>query len=369
MISIFNQNKKSSKPKIVYLPKKAKVNTKLLKKKRAKGKINNIINNRKRIRRSSGFLTKFFLAFFVIGVIILSLYFAILFVSKLRKTTSILDIDSGTVLGIDEIPAFPFSTFIFEEQIDEEMVRNFLSKGNSAYRIPINSNFTQVNEYYDEKLPELGWSFAIEVPVGSETMKNGRYWIKGEKGLRIYSKFNDIWYETLTAKEAQEGLAERVKQETERDLLLTKEGIQELLPDFPWILQVPKEFVISYSVSEFNDLRKMGLQELGGEEKISLTPLDNYKGQGLDYFLDKYITLVNSKEEEKKCGITRTELAYTEYSRGLRGTISCSDGVHQVGVIVDPYRAVGYVLDGFPNGAPYFESVFSNIRPKENKRN
>lgn len=368
MKSIFNQNKKRSKPKSVYLPKKTPVNTRLLKKKRAKGKIKNILNNQKRVRRPSGFFTKFFLAFFIIGISILFLYFAILFVSKLRKSTSLIDIDSGTVIGIDGIPAFPFSTFIFEEQIEEEMVRNFLSKGNSAYRIPLNSNFTEVNEYYDEKLPELGWTFAIDVPVASETMKTGRYWVKGEKGLRIYSKFNDIWYETITAKDAQEGLAERVKQETERDLLLAKEGIQELLPDFPWILQVPKEFVISYSVSEFNDLRKMDLQELGGEEKISLTPLDNYHGQGLDYFLDKYIALVNTKDVEKNCGITRTEIAYTEYSKGLRGTISCTDGVHQVGVIVDPYRGVGYVLDGFPNGAPYFESVFSNIQPKENKR-
>lgn len=368
MTSIYKRNKKSSKPKSVYLPKKLPVNTKLLKKKRAKGKINNMINNRKRIRKSSSFFTKFFLALFFIGVIISFLYFSILFVSKLRKTTSLSDIDAGTVIGIDEIPAFPFSTFIFEEQIEEEMVRNFLSKGNSAYRIPLNSNFTEVNEYYDEKLPELGWTFAIDVPVASETMKTGRYWVKGEKGLRIYSKFNDIWYETITAKDAQEGLAERVKQETERDLLLAKEGIQELLPDFPWILQVPKEFVISYSVSEFNDLRKMDLQELGGEEKISLTPLDNYHGQGLDYFLDRYIALVNTKDVEKNCGITRTEIAYTEYSKGLRGTISCTDGVHQVGVIVDPYRGVGYVLDGFPNGAPYFESVFSNIQPKENKR-
>ena len=354
--------------KNIYLPKRKSFDTKLLKKKRTKSKLVSYVKNSKGGKKPSKFLIKLFLLILVAGSLIGLIYFSILFVSNLRKNTSLLDIETGEVIGMKDVPIFPNSHFIFEGDIDNEMVRNFLSNGNSAYRLLPKSNLTEVFDYYNTKLPLLGWNLVNTVPEGSETMKNGQYWVKDDKGLRIFSKYNDIWYESITVKDANEGLAERVKNETERDLLLATEGVQNLLPDFPWVLQVPKEYIISYSVSEFNNLRKMDLKEIGGEEKISLTPIGNYSDRGLDYFLDLYIELLNKQSESNNCGISRTELAYTEYAKALKGKISCAESTHQIAVIVDPYRGVVYILDGVPTTGTYFETVFTNIKPLDNKR-
>jgi len=112
----------------------------------------------------------------------------------------------------------------------------------------------------------------------------------------------------------------------------------------------------------------MDLKEIGGEERISLTPIANYSDKGLDYFLDLYIELINKQSSSNMCGIARTELTYTEYAKALRGTMSCSEGTHQIAVIVDPYRGVVYILDGVPASGTYFETVFTDIRPLDNKR-
>ncbi len=369
-MSIIKKKKENRKKSFttVYMPKKPTVNPVIERKKR---KITifkkHKIQNRGKFKLSLGLQRGIFFLFLIV-LLLGFLYLAFIFVTRMRQTTSISDMKTENVVGIGDIPSYPNSLFIFKDQMKDEVVARFVSKGNSAYRLPVGTKISDVYEYYNEKLPDLGWTFSISVPIGLETMKNGEYWIKEDKGLRIFSKFNDVWYESISVKDAQEGLAERVKQETERDLLLAKEDLQDLLPDFPWILQVPREYVISYSASQYEDHRQMLLRKLGGEEKIQLIPIDTYNGQALDYFLHKYIEQVNSNNEESKCSITRTELAYTEFTKGIKGKITCSDGIHDIGVLVEPNRGIGYVLDGHPENNPYFETVFSNLQPQEGKK-
>jgi len=370
IMSIFKKRKENKRIGFskVYMPKKPTVNPVLERKKRKKTIFKkNKTQYRGKVKLSLG-LQRGVLILFLVVLLLGFLYLTFIFVTRIRQTTSTSDMKTEKVVGIGDIPSYPNSLFIFKDQMKDEIVARFVSKGNSAYRLPVGTKISDVYEYYNEKLPELGWTFSISVPFGSETMKDGEYWIKEEKGLRIYSKFNDVWYESISVKDAQEGLAERVKQETERDLLLAKEDLQDLLPDFPWILQVPREYVISYSVSQFKDHRLMLLRKLGGEEKIQLIPIDSYDGQALDYFLHKYIEQVNSNGEELKCSITRTELAYTEFTKGIKGKITCSDGVHDIAVLVEPNRGIGYVLDGNPENNPFFETVFSNLQPQESRK-
>lgn len=294
-----------------------------------------------------------------------AIYLSLLFIVRMRgggtqSTTT------ENVIGLPDIPAFPDSQFIFKNNLKESSVSNFISSGNSAYRLPISTRLEDVHEFYKEKLPQLGWSFVMSVPIGSETMKDGEYWIKEDKGLRIYSKFNDVWYELISQNDAQTGLSDRVAKEIERDLLLINDEAQDLLPDFPWVLKVPKEYVLSYSASKMEGGRELHIKKLGTEEKISLTPIESYGGQALDHFLHKYIELINS--EEKECGITKTILAYTEYTKALKGIITCTDGRHDVAVIVNPNNKIAYVLDGNTEGDPFFESMFSNLKPQDNTR-
>lgn len=294
--------------------------------------------------------------------------FAVLVFAVIRMRQKKGAVSSENVIGMKDIPAYPESQFIFKNEMNDKSVSNFISSGNSAYRLPTQTRVSDVYDYYKEKLPQLGWELVLSVPVGSEGMKSGEYWVKEGDALRIFSKFNDIWYETVSVEEAKSGLSERVKKEIERDLLLVDDNAQELLPDFPWILQIPREYLLTYTVAKFEDMRRFEVKRIGTEEIISFTPVAKYKREGLDFFLDKYIELLNTQNPENSCAISTTKLAYTEYASALKGIMSCVKGKHEVAVMLNPNNEVVYILDSNTEGNEYFETIFSTIKPQESRK-
>lgn len=358
-------NKKQDFSK-VYMPQKNRDSVKRNSKRKTRGGFvfSKKVSTR-RITFNNIVLKKVLLILLLVIVGVGVIYLSTLILRRVRKGENNIVVTEN-IIGIPGIPAFPGATFIFKNNLKESSVSNFISNGNSAYRYPFNTRIEDVYNFYQEKLPQLGWVFVTSVPVGSETMKDGEYWVKEENGLRIYSKFNDVWYELISKNDAQTGLSARVTKEIERDLLLVNDEAQDLLPDFPWVFKVPKEYVITYSASKMEGGRDLQVKKLGSEEKVTLTPIETYGGQGLDYFLDKYIDLENL--QERKCGITKTILSYTEYARALKGTITCTDGKHDVAVVVNPSNRIAYVLDSNTEGNPFFETMFSNLRPQDNTR-
>lgn len=351
----------------VYMPQKKNALPKASRKKKrnifgSNGKPLKKGKRRLNIERYKRGLVIFLLIVFGIGF----LYLSVVFITNLRKQEPT-DIITENVVGLTDIPAFPGSEFIFKNDIDNTSVSAFVSSGASAYKIPNGKDIGDVYEFYKEQLPNKGWSFVVAAPIASETMKSGEYWIKENTGLRIYTKYNDIWYETITKLEAENGLSDRVKDEIERDLLLANEDAQDLLPDFPWILKVPREYVITYTVAPYNNMRTLDMKKLGSNEKISLTPIDRYAGGGLDFYLDKYIELKNSDGKDA-CGIKKTAIAYTPYSSAVRGEISCNDGLHDIAVFVNPNRGIVYILDSSLMQSPYFDEVLKNLQPQDATR-
>lgn len=85
----------------------------------------------------------------------------------------------------------------------------------------------------------------------------GDYWENPSKdlGLRIYERVNDIWYERLSISDAKQGLSRLAKQEIERELVLASSEGTDLLPDFPWTLKVPVEYVTSYYATDEENYR------------------------------------------------------------------------------------------------------------------
>jgi len=178
---------------------------------------------------------------------------------------------------------------IFEKNKDTNTVQNFLMDGKSAYRLPDKISRDNVHEYYTEELPNLGWENILSVPIGSEDKKYGEYWVKENQGLRIYVKENSVWYETITTMEASSGLEDDVKEEIERELLLASSETQDLLPDFPWVLPVPKEYIISYHSSELENFREVSFKKIGSNHIYSLTPVGYFGGNTFDSYLYTYI--------------------------------------------------------------------------------
>jgi hypothetical protein len=247
--------------------------------------------------------------------------------------------------------------------MNEASVANFLSSGNSAYRLPASVSVDDVFEFYKEELVKEGWVFVLSVEVGSEEMKSGEYWVKDGQGLRIYSKFNDVWYELISESDAMTGLRAKVIREVERDLLLRDENFQDLLPDYPWSLDVPKEYIISYAVSSFENMRSVQFQKIGTEERIIVTPIGKIGSDVIDNFLRSYIETLNM-DDEGEWGITNTVITYTNYGQGLRGSISNGDDTRTVLLIPNTYDNVVYVIDSNTANDPFFDYVLSNLKPQ-----
>lgn len=365
-MSIFKKKKEVKKTGFtkIYMPQKKNVRPTVARK-NGKSRLTSGGKQVKRIRRPINMdkLKKTLLILLGIIFLIGILYLSGIFVINLRKQEPA-DIITENVVGLTDIPAFPGSHFIFKDDIENPSVSSFVASGNSAYNIPSGKNIDEVYEFYQEQLPKKGWSFLLSAPIASDTMKSGEYWAKENTGLRIYTKYNDVWYETITKTQAENGLADKVQEEIERDLLLANEQAQDLLPDFPWVLKVPREYVITYSVAPYENMRTLEMKRLGTGEKISLTPIDKYHGGGFDTYLDKYVQYRNL-DGENLCGIKRTVVAYTPYSSALRGEISCNEGLHEIAVFVDPNKGIAYILDTNLMQNPYFDEILTNLKPQE----
>lgn len=319
-----------------------------------------------RRKRTPIAIPKFSIYFFLVCLLLVVAYFAVIFINKLRNQDG--NYEVTYVMGLENIPAYPESTFIFQNSLEQDSVKNFISNGDSAYRLPNNTNIEEAFTFYTEQLPNLGWQFVLMVSMESPDKEYGQYWTKDNVGLRIYSKFNDIWYESLTLSEAQSGLAERVKQETDMNLLLTDDESQDLLPDFPWVLKIPKEYLISYKSSAYNSsLQQVSFSKMGSEEKLNLVPADKVGNRALDYALNDYVTTLNGETGER-WGVINTYVISTNMGTGIRGTISTNAEDREVAVIQDSYNNTVYVLDSNVMHNPFFDYILENIKPQDTKK-
>ncbi len=345
----------------VYMPVKSE-HIKAARKKRSS------LFQRKRTKSSP---TKFklppFTLFVLLGFVLIAIvFFAIKYINALRNTEE--NTELSYVTGLENIPAYPNSSFIFQNSLDQDSVKNFLSTGSSAYRLPRDADIEDAFNFYTENLPNYGWTFVQMVSIGVADKEYGQYWAKENAGLRIYSKYNDVWYETITVEQANSALAERVQSETAMNLLLVDDESQDLLPDFPWVLKIPKEYLISYSVSAFDaKLQQILLSQIGTEEKIYIIPMDKSGQRAIDYALNDYITQLNAQGDQR-WGIINTYVISTNIGAGLRGIISSNSEDREVGVITNTSNSTVYVIDSNIVNNPFFEYILTNISVQDTKK-
>ncbi len=302
----------------------------------------------------------------ILVIIVLGLIFiSVRYVLTTRGKDNTGNIEETYILGLEKIPAYPRSTFLFEENKDTDTVQNFLMNGQSAYKLPSDTTREDVNEYYLKKLPDLGWTNVLSVPIGTEDKKYGEYWIKDGKGLRIYVKETSIWYETITQEDATTGLAAEVASEIERELLLASSETQDLLPDFPWVLAVPKEYLITYSSTDIEDLRSVSFKKIGTNLIYSITPVGYYNDDTYDSFLYKYIDSKNTTDSPE-WGVQNSYYTTRGGRNILMGDVVSPEGLISGAVVYNSYDGAVYVfLSSTEEDDTFFEYILKNIQPLE----
>jgi outer membrane protein assembly factor BamB len=270
----------------------------------------------------------------------------------------------GEVLGFEEIPVYPDSEFIFERNRDSDKVKQFLNSGKSAYRLPPHTTQSDALEYYKENMEPLGWTHVLSVPFADEEKRYGEYWVKDKIGIRIYSQINDVWFEKLTVDEATTGLRAVVEKEVERELLLSASDGTELLPDFPWALRVPNEYLVSYSSTKFVDLRSALFSKLGSKEKVTLQPIGALDGTPFDTYLEQYISEINKLDGEDKWEVKSS--SYENYRDRTTLISEISNGTRTVKAYSMPnYRSnYLYVLVSFNEESKFLDFVLQNLNEK-----
>lgn len=318
------------------------------------------IFKRNRYSRSNHINSKYI----VLPLLILSLagliFLAIKYIDFVRGDSGE-EVEVGEVIGLEGVPEYPKSEFIFANSLEDSIVKEFLSTGNSAYRLLESSSIEKINTYYQKLLPDLGWQLVAEVPLGTEDKKYGQYWVKEGKGLRIYSKFKDIWYESVTEEEAKTALANKVKEEIEREMLMASSEKQDLLPDYPWRIQIPKEYIIKYSATGLKDFRAVSFQKLGSNDIVQIYPVARLGSKELDYMLEDYCSEKSTKDF-KYSVMNTVPVSFREYL-ALRGTVKYPTGQLDVVVIPNSFNATVYVLSSTKQNDPLLEYVLENIKP------
>jgi hypothetical protein len=210
-------------------------------------------------------------------------------------------------------------------------------------------------------LKDLNWEFVQSVPLGTPDRKYGLYWINGDKGLRIYSKYNDIWYESISVDDARNALADLVKEEIEREMLMASSEKQDLLPDYPWKIQVPKEYIIKYSPTDMKELRAVTFQKMGSSEIVEIYPVGYWKAKELDYFILDYCKIKSTQEYE--LGVLNSIPISFRDTLGLKSSIEANSVTFTAYTVPNDFNYVVYVISSNTNDNPLLEYILENIQP------
>lgn len=303
------------------------------------------------------------LIYVVLGLIGVALVFYLIsvaytYVVALRSSDDTKHVE--TVYGFD-IPSYPGSEFVFKETLSEESVKRFISAGNSVYRLPRGSEISSVFEYYNKGLVDLGWTYIGFVDLASEEKMYGQYWVKGEKGLRIYSRLNDIWYQNITKGEAENGLSDVVRKETARKLLLLTTEKIDLLPDFPWRLSYPTEYTTKYYASSVASLQSVSFQKIGSNNIIYLEPVGYLGGNSFDAYMDKGLKNINKMRKERWQVINSVELTVKGNSIVRADIVNSKKQGYSV-AINNSGNNVVYILTTLDYKDPFFDYILNNIK-------
>ncbi|MFH1547423.1 MAG: hypothetical protein ABIC57_02965 [bacterium] len=316
----------------------------------------------------------------IIGVLLLGLggitYFGVDQVISIKNKASqvgenqfTLANSKGEVLGISEVPSFPESKFLFENNLESDIVQQFLAKGKSAYLLPLDADWDDVVTFYSDGLDENGWTHVLSVDRGDESKMFGEYWVKGEKGLRIYTKLDDIWYEIITVEQANSGLADKIAQEDEIDMYLAMNSGEELPTNYPWKLEFSSEWTAKIGKSKLLEIEFVQFDHSDGEQVLVIEPIEFVTLQPLRDVGVSYLDTANEfRDTEDQFKILSIDLVKIDGQEGYKFSLESDEADGFYCVVANPKNEVIYVIRTFTGSASFFNYVLSNISVNEEKK-
>lgn len=341
-------------------PKHSPLKPKTIKKPR---KVTNHRKNKIRKLKTRNAFLGILVSLIIISIAGFSIYAVITFITSIRGGTSVEDIavQSEYVVGMTSIPVYPNSNFVYENKQNAETVMRMLNQGLSVYRLPRGTKMSDVYEYYELELPQIGWEHISTVPISTKEKLLGQYWVQGEKGLRIHVENNDVWYEILTKNEAKNALVERRKAEIERKRVLESSSQQTLLPNYPWVFDIPREYLTRYSATSMGELQAVRIIEIGGEVEFLIHPIGKYGEGTYDQFLQDFVEKMNERED-KEWGIINS-VAERKNDREAIYARMLINGENGEGVVYAHERNLYvYAIISNEEGHPFFEEIVEGIK-------
>jgi len=179
------------------------------------------------------------------------------------------------VIGLKDVKSYPNAEFIFEEYVsvdktgdvhispdlisddDGQALYTFISSGQSVYRVPLDTTWDDVISYYEKALTEDGWNKVSSVPVSDFDRIPGEYYTKDSKGLHIYQISYDIWYETITVAQAENGLQDKVVAYKAKEELVAAASGKNIPSETFWNLKYSRDWDI-----ELQDNSKLAVKNI-----------------------------------------------------------------------------------------------------------
>lgn len=315
------------------------------------------------------------------------------------KSSTPIKQEPGYVVGMDKIPIFDGSTFVFAEMIefpkkygltedDLTPVYHFLSTGNSVYLLPLDQDFEQAVKFYKKVLKKDKWDHVLSVEYGQVEQLPGEYWVNPaqNKGLHIYTIDDDIWYEYISMEDAQVGLANKVRDLQKHKMMVLALTGDSLKADTDWKLAYPANWRTEARANDFFGVKEITFIQQDGTGRLELKPIKKYyfPSPDMEYkFLkqaaSKYISNFKKQFPDRvkswgKCeyseltaagGKAILTICYEENPSNKQRENNNQEEKAAFLFLVQPNTQLIYVLEGIDlENRDFFTYVKGNLRPR-----
>lgn len=203
-------------------------------------------------------------------------------------------VEKLNIVGLSGIPAIPESSFVFENYItrigesgfsikdgslsttEAQALYDFLTSGQSVYRLPLSFEWEDVQEFYKTELSKLGWSYQMSVAISDAEKIPGEYYTKDEKGLHIYSVASDLWFETVTKEQAAQGLHDKIVAYKAKQELVASASGKDLPADAVWKLRYSRDWDVTLQKNTVYGENNIFFAHDTSKERVSIMVIKRY---------------------------------------------------------------------------------------------